>query len=173
LIDFTTARLRIRDPRSADLEGWHRLFGDTRNMRFVEQLQCHSLEESRARLQSAIDAAHVSPRVKYFFAVELLQTGEFAGGIGFTTEPMEDGLLGGIGWFLLPGHQGKGYASEAFLALIPRMFHDWSVTLIDAGCNAANPASERVMHRGGMKLVKRSGDRLQYHLTKKDWEKHQ
>jgi ribosomal-protein-alanine N-acetyltransferase len=171
LIDFTTARLRIRDYLPSDLENWHRLFSDTQNMRFVEYLQSHSLEESHARLQSAVDAARRTARVKYFFAVELLQTGEFIGNIGFMTEPVENDILGNAGWFLLPEHQGRGYATEAFLALIPRMF-GWGVTLIDAGCDAANPASERVMQKGGLSLVKRDGNRLQYQLRKKDWEKH-
>jgi len=167
---ITTARLLIRDPQPADLPGWHRLHSDTQNMRFVEHLQCHSLEESRSRLHSAIDAVNTVPRAKYFFAVELLQTGAFIGSIGFMTEPIEGGLLGGVGWFLLPAYQGKGYAAEAFLALIPRMFAEWGVTLIDAGCNAANPASERVMQKGGMTLVRQYDDRLQYQLTKEDWE---
>ena len=170
MIEITTPRLTIRDHISEDLSHWHRLFSDRQNMRFVEQLQCHTIEGSRARLQSAIDAIHAVPRVKYFFAMELMQTGEFIGAIGFMTEPIEDGLLGGIGWFLLPERQGQGYAAEAFAALIPRMFGGWGVTVIDAGCNAANPASERVMLKCGMKLVRKYDDRLQYQLTKKDWE---
>ncbi|MCL1952498.1 MAG: GNAT family N-acetyltransferase [Oscillospiraceae bacterium] len=167
-----TARLCVRDPKPADLEGWHRLFSDTRNMRFLEHLQTHSPEESRASLQSAIDAAHTTPRVKYFFAVELRRTGELIGSIGFMTEQVGNDMLGGVGWFLLPEYQGRGYATEAFRALIPRMFDDWGVTLVDAGCDAANPASERVMRKGGLALTKRDGNRLQYQLSKKDWEMH-
>jgi RimJ/RimL family protein N-acetyltransferase len=172
MIELRTARLRIRDPLPADLEGWHRLWSDTRNLRFVEHMQTHTPEASRASLQSAIDAARAAPRVKYFFAVETL-AGEFAGDVGFMTEPIGDGVLGGIGWLLLPEHQGKGYATEAVRALIPRMFRDWGVTVIDAGCNAANKASERVMQKGGMALVRRYDDRLQYQLAKEDWEKSQ
>ena len=170
MIKITTDRLVIRDHIPADLPHWHRLFNDTQNMRFVEHLQCHSIEESRTRLQSSIDAIHATPRVKYFFAVELFGTGEFIGTIGFMTEPKGDGLLGGIGWFLLPEHQGQGYAAEAFAALIPRMFEDWGVTVIDAGCNAANRASARIMQKCGMKRMREGNGRLNYHLTKQDWE---
>jgi len=170
MIDFTTARLRIRDPLPGDLEGWHCLWSDTQNLRFVQDLQSHSLEKSRAELQQAIQAARENPRAKWYFAVELAQTGEFIGDIGFSMETKEDDMQGGLGWFFLPEHQGRGYATEVFLALIPRMFSEWGVTLIHAGCNAANRASERVMQKGGLTLVKREGERLQYQLTKKDWE---
>jgi len=170
LIEFITAHLRIRDYLPSDLEGWHHLFSDTHNLRFVKDLQSHSLEKSHAELQQAIDAARENPRVKYFFAVELAQTGEYIGDIGFSKELKEGRMQGGTGWFFLPEHQNRGYATEAFRAMIPHMFNDWGVTLIHAGCNAANHASERVMQKGGLKLAKRDGERLQYELKKEDWE---
>ena len=170
MIEITTTRLRIRDHLPRDLEELHRLRSDTHNLRFVEHMQSHSYEESQTKLQRSIEAAGEYPRTTWFFVAELLQTDEFIGTIGFVTEPMDGGLLGGIGWFLLPEFQGKGYATEAFLALIPRMFADWGVTLIDAGCDAANRASERVMQKAGMTLVRRDGERLGYQLRKEDWE---
>jgi len=173
MVDIRTARLRVRDPAPRDLEGWHRLFSDAQNLRFVEHMRTHTLEESRARLRQAIESARESARARWFYAVELAQTGAFAGSIGFMTEPIGGGVLGGIGWFLLPEHQGKGYATEAFQALIPRMFRDWGVTLIDASCDAANRASARVMQKGGMALVWQYDGRLQYQLAKEDWEKSQ
>ena len=172
MVEVVTARLLVRDPLPEDLPGWHRLHSDTQNMRFVEHMWTRTPEESRARLQSAMDAVLAVPRVKYFFTAALRQTGEFAGCIGFMAEPAGNNLRGNIGWFLLPEQQGKGYASEAFLALIPHMFTDWGITLIDAGCNAANTASARVMQKGGMALVRQEGGRLQYQLRKTDWEKH-
>jgi len=170
MTQVTSPRLLIRDWLPADLPHWHRLFSDAQNMCYVEHLQCHSLEESRTRLQSVIDAASKSPRVKYFFAVELAQTGEFVGNIGFMTERKNNDLFGNMGWFWLPEHQGYGYASEAFAALIPCMFNDWGVTVIDAGCNVTNRASERLMQKCGMKFVRQHDDRLNYQLTKTDWE---
>jgi len=169
MIEVTAPRLIIRDWRPADLAHWHRLFSNTQNMRFVEHVQCHTLEESRKRLQTAIDATQDSPRVKYFFAIELRDTSEFIGNIGFMTEQKADGLWANVGWFLLPEHQGHGYAAEAFAALIPRMFEDWGVGVIDAGCNMSNKASECIMRACGMKFVRQHDDRLDYQLKKEDW----
>jgi RimJ/RimL family protein N-acetyltransferase len=138
-------------------------------MRFVEHLQCHTPEESRKRLQSAIDAIHDTPRVKYFFAIQLRDVSEFIGSIGFMTEPKVGVLWGNVGWFLSPEHQGHHYAAEAFAALIPHMFEDWGVAVIDAGCNTANKASEYIMQSCGMKLVRQHDDRLDYQLKKEDW----
>ena len=171
MINITTKRLLIRDFRPDDLSGWHSLFSNAQNLLFTPGMHCETLEESRTRLQAAIDAIHAIPRVKYYFAMELRATNEFIGCIGFNTEPLEGGLLGTAGWFLLPEHQGRGYATEAFAALIPRMFEDWDITVIEARCNTENKASERIMQTCGMTLVKQCDNRLQYQLTKENWEK--
>ena len=170
MIKIPTERLLVRDPAIEDLAGWHKLKSDAQNMRFVEYLQTRTLEESRRDLQKAIDAAAKSNRDTYFFSVILAQTGAFIGSIGFKTEMTPAGLTGGAGWFLLPEHQGRGYASEAFRAMIPFMLNGCGIDLIDAGCKLANPASERVMQTCGMKLVRQYDDRVQYQLTKTDWE---
>ncbi|MCL2531709.1 MAG: GNAT family N-acetyltransferase [Oscillospiraceae bacterium] len=169
MIEVKTPRLIIRDWQPSDHAHWHRLFSNTQNMRFVEHLQCHTLEESRKHLQGTIDAIQESPRIKYFFAMQLRDTSEFIGNIGFMTELKAGVLWGNMGWFLLPEHQGYGYAAEAFAALIPRMFEEWGVAVIDAGCNIANKASECIMQACGMKLVQQYDDRLNYQLKKEDW----
>ena len=169
MIQITTPRLIIRNWQPSDLAHWHRMFSNTLNMHFVEHMQCHTIEESRARLQTAIDAIQDNPRVKYFFAVELAQTGQFIGSIGFMTEMKVGELWGNFGWFLLPEYQGHGYMTQAFRALIPHAFGHWGVAVIDAGCNVANKASERIMQQNGMKLVRQHNDRLDYQLKKEDW----
>ena len=171
MIKIQTKRLLIRDPVFADLNGWHRLKSDAQNMRFVEYLQTRTLEESRADLQKAVDAIEMNPRVKYFFSVVLNETGEFIGAIGFMTEAKEDGLMGGVGWFFLPEHQGKGYATEAFQAMIPFMFNDCAIDIIDAGCKLANPASERIMQKCGMKKIREyeDGTKAQYQLKRQEY----
>jgi len=171
MIEIRTERLLVRDPVPDDLEGWHRLKSDARNMRFVEYLQTRTPEESRADLQKAMEAAAKPERDTYFFSVVLAGTGGFIGSIGFNTERKPEGLTGGAGWFLLPEHQRRGYATEAFRALIPFMFHDCCIDVIDAGCKLANPASERIMQKCGMVKIREceNGTRVQYQLTRKDY----
>jgi len=172
MVKLTTERLLIRDPVPADLDSWHLLKSDAWNMRFVEQLQTRTVEESRADLRKAIDAAAEQERDIYFFSIVLAGTGEFIGSIGFRTERKAQGLTCGAGWFLLPEHQGRGYATEAFRALLPFMFRDCGIDVIDAGCKRANPASERIMQKCGMRKIREceNGTRVQYQLTREDFQ---
>jgi len=161
-----TPQLTIRDPIFADLPGWHQLFSNKHNMHFVPQLQTTCMKESRTNLQNTIDAASITPREKYFFTVELTQTGEFLGSIGFTVYEKENGREGSLGWFFLPEHHGRGYATQALLALIPHMFEHWGITHATAGCNIENQASERVMQKAGMAFVRRHDNRVEYQLMR-------
>jgi len=171
MIKIFTARLIIRDPVLDDLEGWHRLKSDAQNMRFVEYLQTRTLGESRADLQKAIDAASDTERDTWFFSVVLIETGEFIGSIGFKTEMKPEGLVGSAGWFVLSEHQGRGYATEAFRAMIPFMLHDCGIDLIDAGCKLANPPSEQVMQKCGMRKIRvyENGTRVQYQFKREEY----
>ncbi len=174
MIEIRTPRLIVRDPLLCDLEGWHRLKTNTKNMRFVPYLQTHSLEESRADLQDAIESAKVIPREIHFFSVIESANGAFLGTLGFRTEAKPDGLTGSAGWFFLPEAQGRGYATEAFRALLPHIFDDWGMALVEASCFKANKASERVMQKAGMTYICEYGEpeqrRAQYQMTKKDYE---
>lgn len=175
MIEIRTPRLTVRDPLPCDLEGWHRLKSDPENMRFVPYLQTHSLEESRDDLQNAVEAAKDVPRTTCFFSVVENESGAFLGTLGFRTKALPEGGLSGVaGWFFLPEVQGKGCATEAFCALLPRMFGDWGVAMVEASCYKANRASERVMQKAGLRYMFDYGEpgqrRAQYQLTKEEFE---
>lgn len=56
-----------------------------------------------------------------------------------------------FGYALLPAHWGKGYASEAAMALAEYAFKNMNVHKLVAFCNAENERSHALMKRIGMK----------------------
>ena len=180
-IYLQTARLIIRDPLPTDLEGWHSLISDSEAMYYLQDIMTQTEEESRQNLEIAISEARSPDRTKYFFAVEHGQTGEFIGSAGYTvTGSTPFGKFVGMGYFLLPKHQGKGYATEAIGEVIRFAFEDDNVFRISTGCLKENIGSEKVMIKCGM--IKEGDykhhtwhdgqikDRISYRLLKSEWE---
>jgi ribosomal-protein-alanine N-acetyltransferase len=60
-----------------------------------------------------------------------------------------DGDTAEIGWWLGPPYWGKGFASEAVMAMIAIAFRDPSLKALTAGAFADNPASLRVQDKAG------------------------
>ncbi len=90
------------------------------------------------------------------------------------------GVQAELGWVLDPGHQGKGYATEAVRALLGLCFDALGLRRVTAGCYAPNEASWRLMERVGMRCevhtvrdsLHRSGewvDALGYALLADEW----
>ncbi|MDR1705582.1 MAG: GNAT family N-acetyltransferase [Clostridiales bacterium] len=175
-----TERLIIRNPQPEDLDGWHRQFSDRANMYYLQDICTDSLEETRERLNNAIEQSRAYDRTRYFLTVELAETDEYIGGTGYTVEKETPaGKTVHAGYFYLPGYHGKGYATEALRAVIRFAFEEGGVYLFKTGLFAENKASERVMQKCG--LIKDTGykeqarldgrwcDRLAYQLLKPEW----
>lgn len=91
-----------------------------------------------------------------------------------------DGRVGYFGYTLHPDHWGKGYATEASLALVTWFFEVAGVSRIESSLHPDNPASARVLEACGMLYegLKREGfwvgdecsSDMLYGMTKADWE---
>lgn len=76
-------------------------------------------------------------------------------------DDVTDDSIRGIGWFIDPEEQGKGYATEAASAVLDYMFNEVEISEIRTGAAVTNPASYKLMEKLGFK---RRGDKL--HKTK-------
>jgi RimJ/RimL family protein N-acetyltransferase len=99
-------------------------------------------------------------------AVVLRDTGELIGACGLAPALMpfdqlpsrgagSSGLTGseiGLYWAISPARQRRGYAAEAGRLLIDYAFGDLRLARIVATTEYANPASQRVMQKLGMRL---------------------
>ena len=68
-----------------------------------------------------------------------------------------------IGFTIAPGHQGRGYATEAARLLVGYLFGRRAKHRITASCDARNAASAAVLERLGM--------RREGHLRESSWAK--
>ncbi|MFE7552251.1 GNAT family N-acetyltransferase [Streptomyces gardneri] len=82
---------------------------------------------------------------------EIRLDGVVVGGIGFHGPPDEVGFAT-VGYGLVPGVRGKGYASEALRALI-EVARQGGASGVKGDADITNPDSHRVMEAAGMPCV--------------------
>ena len=180
MIQLKTERLIIRDPHPTDIGSWHSLLSNPTTMYYLQDIKTHNLEESRQNLETAIAESQNPNRKKYFFAIVHIETGAFIGSIGYTvTKTTPLGKFVGVGYFILPEYQGRGFVTEALNEVIRFAFEENGVFRIETGCLCENIASERVMQKCGFikeAETKQSSwhdgqmkDRLWYRLLKDEW----
>ena len=151
-------------------------------MRYLPDIRCHTIDDVRKNLETAVQEAHNPHRTKYFFVIETQENRQFVGEIGFTIicSKATSGIAH-LGYFILPEYWGRGYTTEAAFAVINFAFQRLPLHKITTGCFAENTASERVMLKCGM--IKEAEfkahvfhehtwkDRVEYRLLREEWQK--
>ena len=159
-VELETARLRLRRFRRADaescLQNWA---ADPAVFRFISQTPM-SEADIREFLAGA-DEAYASPAT-YYWAIEQKDA------LGVIGEIFVDDFSERSGWCevdykLSPACWGRGYAAEAFQAVIRHFFDQVGFHRIQAKCSVRNAASERVMQKAGLR---REGVLRDYFLRK-------
>ena len=151
---LTTARLRLRDWRDADLEPFAALNGDPRVMAFFPSVL--------SRAESDAAAARIRGRIALrgfgLWPVELRDPSdgpgsEFIGIVGLSVPDMVLPFVPcvEVGWRLLPAFWGWGFATEAARAAMTFGFTQAGLTEIVSFTAALNLPSQRVMQRLGMR----------------------
>ena len=79
-------------------------------------------------------------------------TGQVVGGIGFAGPPGAAGQVE-LGYGIVPSRQGRGYATEALLAMVAVAWADPLVEAVVATTSTGNEASQRVLEKAGFELV--------------------
>ena len=90
-----------------------------------------------------------------YFAVDLLETREFIGFIGLSTQEFESPFTPcvDIGWRLDPTFWGKGLATEGAVRCLEYGFTDIGLSQIRSIAPIQNKASIAVMNKSGMELI--------------------
>jgi ribosomal-protein-alanine N-acetyltransferase len=180
MIRIETERLIIRDNIMDDLEGHHKLMSDPNLMTYIQDIQTHSLEESKKNLAHSVKESKSLNRTCYFFAIEEKEGHNYVGAIGFTVlERTETNGNAELGYFILKDYWSKGYTTEACKAVIDYAFNSVNLHKISTGCNAENVSSEKIMIKLGMtkeahlkQHVLHNGqwkDRVEYGLFREDY----
>ncbi|OKH99075.1 GCN5 family acetyltransferase [Streptomyces sp. CB02923] len=139
---ITTERLRLRPLTDADTDWWVRLHADEEVSRFVGG---YTHQQAAARLRGI--AQQWAERGHGLCAVELRGTGETIGrsGLNWWEEYGETE----IGWTFARAHWGRGYATEAALAVLAWGFGTLGLQRITAMVHPDNTGSSAVARRLG------------------------
>ncbi|MFD3421827.1 GNAT family N-acetyltransferase [Streptomyces decoyicus] len=151
-----TERLRLRMWRDADLDPLAALDGNPKVMRYIgdgSPLTRDQAAGSLARLRNGWQERGFGR-----FAVDVQETGEFAGWVGLSVPDFLPEVLPAveIGWRLRQEHWGRGYAPEAAREVLAFGFEDVGLQEIISIADVRNQASLRVMTKLGMRLKHRT-----------------
>lgn len=97
---------------------------------------------------------HSNDKDVFEWSIFLKDTNECIGKIDYHEYSKEDNEINdlsirGVGWYIEPKHQGKGYGTEAAKHTLKYMFEKVEITKIITGAAIDNPASWKIMERLG------------------------
>jgi RimJ/RimL family protein N-acetyltransferase len=145
MFQLRTDRLLLRDWASEDLPLVLALAAEPSVTRYQTWLRHSSEEHSRSWLEEAIAENEQTPREVYSLA--MVKDGEPVGWFAFGLWPREHEVR--FGYALLPEYWGRGYMTEALLAVRDFAFRSFQIDSMRDECEASNKASIRVMEKAG------------------------
>jgi ribosomal-protein-alanine N-acetyltransferase len=149
-IKLETARLILRPYEEKDLPEYHKLFSNKENMYFVNDLIRNTIEESQKDLKEAIEFHKIGKARR--FCITLKEEDKLIGGTGYDIQAETPvGKIGGMGWFIMPEYQNKGYMTEAVKKVLEFAFLHDNCVRIETGCYKDNIPSQKVMIKVGFR----------------------
>ena len=143
-----TERLLLRRLRESDLVSFLAYRNDPEVARYQDWEGCTEAE-ARNMIQALKREEPFTPGEWFQFAVELKETGELVGDLGFRIG--EDGRQAEVGYTLAKGHWGEGYASEAVSRLLDHAFKELGLHRVHATVDQENVPSVAVLERLGLR----------------------
>jgi len=142
-LQLETARLVLRVPRAADLDGWAAMMADEETAKFIGGVSPRGM--SWRMLMTMIGAWHAHGFA--MFSVYEKDSGRWVGRIG---PWMPDGWPGTeVGWGIIRECWGCGYAPEGAAAAIDWAFDHLGWTRVIHCIDPANTASQAVARKLG------------------------
>lgn len=151
MIHIETKRLLLRDWNTSDLDPFIEMNKDTDVMNYFPKLLTdHETLDLYNKISAEFDDYGYG-----LYAVELKETGEFIGFIGFHWATFESDFTPciEIGWRLKKTRWGNGYATEGAMACLDYGFNQLNVDQIISFTAAVNTPSQRVMEKIGLTYV--------------------
>jgi len=154
-MEFNTERLILREYSIDDKHNLYKLFSENFVSTYEAHLRMKNISEVEDYIRFHVENAKSSNRTHYYYVIELQETREFIGSIGyaFVEETNINGINGSVHeleYYLLEEHWNKGYMTEALRKIISSAFEKTKILKIFAQCHKTNPKSEKVMIKCGM-----------------------
>ncbi len=155
MIRLETDRLLFRDHEPSDLEPYCAIESDP-------QYRWPQPVRPRAEQERRFQETWLVPKALGLWATVYKANGEYIGRCGLYARRDEAGVIvpneAMLGYYLARAYWGRGLATEAGRALVKYGFGTLGLHRIEAGVNAQNPASQRVLEKLGFKLLRSGAD---------------
>lgn len=164
-----TERLILRKMREDDAGAFFEIFSDPIAMRYF------GVVFDRPRMNKWVrdNLEHEQQHGYSLLSVILKDNGKIIGDCGLETDKIDGRLIVGIGFDFNRSYWGKGYATEAAIAVLKYGFTQLNLDSIYGWIDPQNSPSQRVAERIGMSVdryVDRGGKKYAlYGIKKKDW----
>ncbi len=151
-MNFTSRRLKYREFREEDFPLFYSVFSDEKIMRYAWIDSLKKEDEARAQFEKYLNIdGKPGLNNTYAFAVFAKEDSSFVGFADIELYVSNSHVgCGEMGYFLLPGFWGKGYATEIAGRMMEFGFTGLKLHKVCARCDANNSASENVMKKAGM-----------------------
>lgn len=146
-----TERLRLREFRGDDVDRLVSLDADPEVMRYISRGVPTPREDIAANVLPHFMELYAQPRPIGFWAVERRTEGDFIGWIHLRPDPISAPEQE-LGYRFFRHAWGKGYASEGSRAVLAAAFASLPCEVISARTLVTNLASQRVMHKCGLRF---------------------
>ena len=161
MIRLETERLLFRDHEPADLEPYVEMESDAI---YRAPQSVHPREEIVRRFEEG----PLRPRDMGLFATVFKPDGRYVGRCGLYPFRSPDGVIvpgeAFLAYYIARPYWNRGIATEASRAWIAYGFETLGLRRIEAGINAANGASQRVVEKLGFRRIRSGGeDGIRWH----------
>ncbi len=181
MIMLETDRLYLRDYAESDFKAYYQLKTDDHTMYYLKNKKLNSPAKVRSEFMELLADIESIHRKYYFLHMELKDTHEQVGSIGYTViDDTPIGKIVDLGYLSYQKFWGKGYTTEALKRVLEFAFAENNVYRVTSGCLSDNIGSERVMQKSGMikeaELIDyewhdgKMKTRLKYRLLRNEWE---
>jgi RimJ/RimL family protein N-acetyltransferase len=144
-----TSRLVIRELRASDRDALLSIVREPEQIRHM-LLFLETEEQLDEFLTKARNSALAERRLDYHLAVEDRESGQYLGSCCVMVESSEPSSAE-LGYWFLRENWGKGYATEACIAMLNLAFGELGFHRVWGKCHVRNAESAKVMEKLGMK----------------------
>lgn len=148
LPDFETERLVLRRLRADDAQDIFEYAFDEDTARYVTWSPHTTLQDSSTFVEYVLSAYDNSEVPDWTWGVVLKENAKLIGTYGIWVRPRD--AWAEVGYAIGKPYWGRGYVTEATIAVIDLAFRSWPLHRIEATCMPENIASARVMEKAGM-----------------------
>lgn len=179
---MVTDRLILREYKEIDRDAYFKLKSNRDTMYYLQDIQLSTQAEADEDFANVLKDMKEQDRKFYFFHVELKETKEQVGSVGYTVvDHTPLGKIVHVGYFSYPQFWNNGYITEALKKVLEYAFTQNHVYRVTTGCLAENIGSEKVMKKCGLIKEAEHVDwewhdgkmktRLEYRMLKHEWER--